>query len=225
MNSQQFWDLLEEMQEAPTTLEFKRFWPLIDQALNSFPLEQLPMAAEAIDRLAEVLEVRAEQWLKDWQDQYSPEGPTLNSDLFAGLVRKSVQIDWEDLKAAPEPPHYKKHGSHLKPSRFEDSVVAVVEKEKLLAVVEEIMTIEKLRQLTGEEDIERWRQAIAQYLHYLQTYPQPQLSSMQAPVRLVQIQRALEMPLVELWMGLLLGGYTLEQQGEFYDPAGIVVHV
>lgn len=43
-------------------------------------------------------------------------------------------------------------------------------------------------------------------------------------VSLIQLQQALGMPLVEVWLGLLLadqGQYLLEQRGDFYDPLEI----
>jgi hypothetical protein len=33
----------------------------------------------------------------------------------------------------------------------------------------------------------------------------------------------MSMPLVEVWMGLLLGDYRLSQQGEFYETEGVVI--
>lgn len=45
-------------------------------------------------------------------------------------------------------------------------------------------------------------------------------------VSLIQLQQALGMPLVEVWLGLLLadqGQYLLEQRGDFYSLPGIWV--
>ncbi|MBD2519753.1 hypothetical protein H6G93_33325 [Nostoc sp. FACHB-973] len=36
-------------------------------------------------------------------------------------------------------------------------------------------------------------------------------------------QRVLQMPMVEVWLGLLLGGFTLEQRGNFYNSRNIWV--
>jgi hypothetical protein len=33
----------------------------------------------------------------------------------------------------------------------------------------------------------------------------------------------MSMPIVEVWMGLLLGDYVLSQQGDFYEAEGVVV--
>jgi hypothetical protein len=42
-------------------------------------------------------------------------------------------------------------------------------------------------------------------------------------IRLTQLQQALSMPMVEVWMGLLLGDYQLSQQGDFYETEGILL--
>ncbi|WP_414546423.1 hypothetical protein [Nostoc sp. CCY0012] len=36
-----------------------------------------------------------------------------------------------------------------------------------------------------------------------------------------KLQRVLKMPMVEVWLGLLLGGFQLEQRGEFYNSQDI----
>ncbi len=33
----------------------------------------------------------------------------------------------------------------------------------------------------------------------------------------------LQMPMVEVWLGLLLGGFTLEQRGDFYNSQNVWV--
>jgi len=45
-------------------------------------------------------------------------------------------------------------------------------------------------------------------------------------VLLVQLQQVLEMPLMEVWLGLLLSQqFRLEQQGEFYNASGIWLQI
>jgi hypothetical protein len=36
-------------------------------------------------------------------------------------------------------------------------------------------------------------------------------------MRLIDLQTALPLPMVEIWLGLLLGDFKLEQRGEFYN--------
>lgn len=53
-------------------------------------------------------------------------------------------------------------------------------------------------------------EAIAQWM---QQYSQV------STVSLLKLQQALGMPIVEMWLGLLLGGFELEQRGDFYATA------
>ncbi|MCU0571253.1 MAG: hypothetical protein MUF49_32390, partial [Oculatellaceae cyanobacterium Prado106] len=57
-----------------------------------------------------------------------------------------------------------------------------------------------------EEDVTRWVGAIAQVLE--------EGSGEQT---LLGLQERLEIPLVEVWLGVLLGGYGLMQRGGFYQ--------
>ena len=40
-------------------------------------------------------------------------------------------------------------------------------------------------------------------------------------MRLMDLQKALKLPIVEIWLGLLLGDFKLEQRGHFYDSSEI----
>jgi hypothetical protein len=40
-------------------------------------------------------------------------------------------------------------------------------------------------------------------------------------MRLIDLQKALKLPIVETWLGLLLGDFKLEQRGNFYDSSEI----
>lgn len=92
-----------------------------------------------------------------------------------------------------------------------DSVAAVVEPAVLLQMVEQIEAEEHnqmILQLAGEEDPTRWSAAI---VHWIRTNSSSQL------VRMTDLICELEMPWVEIWLGLLLGEFDLEQRGEFYS--------
>ncbi len=63
------------------------------------------------------------------------------------------------------------------------------------------------------EDVLTWTGTITSWMveHRVSTIP------------LVQLQQAVQMPLVQLWLALLLGEYAIEQRGEFYDVQQIWV--
>jgi tyrosyl-tRNA synthetase len=63
----------------------------------------------------------------------------------------------------------------------------------------EAQMAEQIRDLAHGENVEEWSKAIAQYLRQIHS-----------TIRLPDLQQALEMRIVELWLGLLIGGYFLE---------------
>ncbi|KAB8318719.1 hypothetical protein SD81_014730 [Tolypothrix campylonemoides VB511288] len=76
----------------------------------------------------------------------------------------------------------------------------------------EIELADQIINLAHEENVEEWIIAIAQYMAQIKT-----------TIRLSELQKALNMPLVEVWLGLLLGGFTLEHRGDFYESQDIWV--
>ncbi|WP_224311719.1 MULTISPECIES: hypothetical protein [Nostocaceae] len=72
--------------------------------------------------------------------------------------------------------------------------------------------MEDVHSLAGDEDVDKWRGAIAQYL-----------AQVKDEIALPKLQRKLKMPMVEVWLGLLLGGFALEQRRDFYDNENIWV--
>ncbi len=51
-----------------------------------------------------------------------------------------------------------------------------------------------------------WTKAIAQWLQ-----------TALPPVSIAELSDSLEMPWIEVWLGVLFGGFQLEQRGEFYE--------
>ncbi|WP_414541684.1 hypothetical protein [Nostoc sp. CCY0012] len=207
------WDVLDEMSEAPPTSSLDAVWQCLDAELHDLPVEvQLSTAALAFSQIADILKSRAESVLQDVRDQNHPEGPVISTDMFAGLVRTTMQLDLDDLIEPVIPQTFKPHGAHhfSHIGESNDSVVAPVEKEKVLAMVEEVTSLEDVRNLASDEDVERWQSAIALYL-----------VNIKDDISVDKLQRVLKMPMVEVWLGLLLGGFQLEQRGEFYNSQDI----
>ena len=74
-----------------------------------------------------------------------------------------------------------------------------------------------LAELAGDEQVSHWSAAIAQWMQ--------QLCDGDA-VSLTKLQQALEMPLVDIWLGLLLSPmhqYNWETGEEFYLYAGEIL--
>lgn len=203
------WDVLDEISEAPPNSSLALVWDCLDAELQNLSVEaQLETAAVAFNQIADILKSRALMLLQDVRDRNNPDGPIVGTNIFAGLVRTTMQLDLDDLIEPPIPQTFRPHGPHQFSNNGEkgDSVVAPVEKEKVLEMLEEVRTVEDVHKLAGDEDVQEWQSAIAHYL-----------ADIEGDISLAKLQRALKMPMVEVWLGLLLGGFTLEQRGDFYN--------
>jgi hypothetical protein len=209
------WDILDELSESPATSTLAPMWECLDAELEKLPLEaQLLTAALAFSQIADILKSRAEVLLQDTHDRNSLLGPVVSTDLFAGLVRTTMHLDLDDLIEPQTPQTFKPHGPHQfsSPNQEGDSVAAPVEKANVLAMLDEVTTLEDVRNLASDEDVEKWHSAIANHL-----------INVKDEISLVKLQRMLQMPMVEVWLGLLLGGFTLEQRGDFYHNQNVWV--
>jgi hypothetical protein len=207
------WDVLDEISEAPPTSSLAPVWDCLDAELHDLSVEaQLETAGVAFNQIADILKSRAVMLLQDVRDRNNPSGPIVSTDIFAGLVRTTMQLDLDDLIEPTIPQTFKPHGPHQFSNMGEkgDSVVAPVEKEKVLEMLEEVRSLEDVHMLAGDEDVQKWQSAIAHYL-----------ADIQDEISLIKLQDALKMPMVEVWLGLLLGGFTLEQRGDFYNSQDI----
>ncbi|MDZ8033657.1 hypothetical protein [Nostoc sp. DedSLP04] len=209
------WDVLDELSESPTTSTLAPMWECLDAELEKLPLEaQLSTAALAFSQIADILKSRAEVLLQDTRDRNNPKGPIISTDLFAGLVRTTMHLDLDDLIEPKTPQTFRPHGPHQfsSPTELDNSVAAPVEKANVLAMLDEVTTLEDVRNLASDEDVEKWQSAIANHL-----------INVKDEISLVKLQRVLQMPMVEVWLGLLLGGFTLEQRGDFYHNQNVWV--
>lgn len=95
--------------------------------------------------------------------------------------------------------------------------MAAVEKEAVLAMVEQMEEEEEKKEVLAhpegsallcahDENVSAWIEAIQQWLR---------MSAAQS-VSLADLYNHLKMPWIEVWMGVLLGSFELEQQGELY---------
>ncbi|MBE9210524.1 hypothetical protein IQ244_29285 [Nostoc sp. LEGE 06077] len=208
------WDVLDEISVAPPTASLAPVWECLDTQLENLPTEaQLSTAAAAFYQIADILLSRAGLLLEDVKAQNDTEGPVISTDIFAGLVRTTMQLDLDDLIEEPPPQIFRAHGSHhfTYPTTSIDSVAAPVTKENVLAMLE-IETVEDVHRLAGDEDVQKWTAEIAKYLAHTKR-----------EITLTKLQQGLKMPMVEVWLGLLLGGFTLEQRGDFYENKHIWV--
>ena len=173
--------------------------------------QQLQVAGDALLRIAELYESRAEMLTTEWEE--ACRDPIVGQGFFAEMVRQTMAVDLSELM---EPaPLRQPRTQTQKPSA---TIVATVEKEAVLAMVEQLeqeaeMQKQQVLGVAHSEDVSGWAEAISQWLG--------QQSAARMPWR--ELELGLEMPWVELWLGLLLGGFRLEQRGKFYQRETIWV--
>lgn len=115
-----------------------------------------------------------------------------------------------DLGELMEPAPARKQRSRRE-SRQEGSIIAEVETAAVLAMVDqmeaETAKREEVLAIAHDENVSVWIEAIARWL---QTATADQ-------VQFTQLCQILKMLPIEVWLGVLLGGFELESQGEFYS--------
>ena len=131
----------------------------------------------------------------------------MDGDWLRGLTRQTQEIDFSELV---------QRSGHLLASGQEDmadddSVVGEVDKAAVLALVDEL-TLEEAKEkalaVSHAEDVSAWVSALS-------------TKRKSVPQQLVELQQQLRMPLIEVWIAVLLGGFQLEQRGDFYELEGI----
>lgn len=202
------WGDLKSALAQPEVADFEQLWQELDSAIA--PLEknqQLQVAAEAISQIVEVYVSRAKGILDSLEVVDNSEGPILSDDFLSGLMRQSMSLDLSDMMEDLFP------AEDSQVSVISGSQVTLVDKKTAKAIANQARKLAKkdLLDLAGKENILAWQSAIA---HWMQQHQGQKLS-------LLQIQQALDMPLVEVWLGLLHSQeqYQWEQHGEFYQES------
>lgn len=214
------WQLLEIAANFPQTADFPKLCNVLDSAIApQSTSEQLILGAEAIAQLSHIYAARVELLLCDWEQRYSPIEPVVNLNDCVGLFVQSLNLDVTDLFEPLEAVQYPTNRQARTQVDSDNSLVGTVDKTVLLEVVEQISAeclstevefVEQLRLLAGEEDVSACQRAIAHQMQH----------SGSKAVSLLQLQQALELPMIEIWLGLLLGEqeqYQWEIGEEFYN--------
>lgn len=201
----------------PVAANIPKLWLQFEQKMSGLSLlEQLRLGGIVIDQLASLCKAKADWLLEDWQETYNLEGPAFSEDLLQGLVRQTQQVD---VSAFTEPSQRHARQRPSEPAS-EDSIAGEVDKSQVLAMVEQLsteaeveMNLESVAEIAHDEGVGKWVAAISGWMR------QRHLSE----VSLIDLQRGVQMPLVKVWLALLLGGYPLEQRGDFYEVEQIWV--
>lgn len=198
------WQQLNQAEAVPVESDLQQLQERLDLVVAQLPLEEkLSTAGTALLQMAEILSRRAEVFLRDWRDTHNDDGPILDWDDEMGMVRQSMVLD-DDLIAEPDPVTRR-----TLPKEECESIVVLKDKASLLEELETELRVEQpdeVLQVLEEEDVLAWVHAISTYLQ-----------GTSGMVPLVELKQELQLSLVPIWLGMLLGGFQFEQRGGFYD--------
>jgi hypothetical protein len=190
------WTLLERVSAEPLDAN------IIDLSnwIGSLDLES---AGDALVTWGVSFRDRAIQLLDEWQLK-SPLTPAelvepfYDRSLFDDLVLGRMEWDLGELVERIE--------ADYPTERQAAPEIALVSKDAAL----ELADLQTALDTAHDENVSEWGAAIS---IRLDRWEQPQPQS----VPLLELQRSIEMPLVQVWLGLLLNGFEIEQRGEFYE--------
>ncbi|WP_299403996.1 hypothetical protein [Acaryochloris sp. IP29b_bin.148] len=199
---------LQEAQTSPTDDDWKQLWIVFDNIFSrTHWRDQLELAAEAIYEMAELHTLRADAIFEKLR--FSPdEEPVLSDDFLADLFVQERPLDLDDLIAEPE--LYVRSPSD-KTEEVEGTVVEYQDKEEVLAVIEPEIQEEEMSGkdvalgASHVEDVGAWVNAIREFLE-----------GKKDAVLFSDLVRELGLAPVAVLIGVLLGGFRVEQQGGFY---------
>ena len=185
--------------------DFQQMLDGVEAIVSHLPeSQQLQAAGDALLHIAQMCESRSEMLITEWEEAYRD--PIVGQGFFAEMVRQTMAVDLSELMESV--PLRKPRTQTEKPS---GTIVATVEKEVVLAMVEQIEQESETpkQQVLGvahSEDVSGWTAAISGWLAH-----------QSSEVSWSELEAELGMPWVELWLGLLLGGFRVELRGEFYQ--------
>ena len=200
--------ILQDATIDPEDADLEQLWQTLDAVLIGLDTSsQLEVAANAVAQITRLFQERSQLVFEALDAANSHDDPIMAQDAFAQFVRQSIQVDFVEFIALPGSIARKPYERHQSGVDSGNSIAGVVEKDKLLQVLEKQemdsdadTVYQQAIQVAYVEDISAWSEAIAYYLH------QQTITS----IGLGQLQQALTLPLIEIWLGLLLGGYQMQ---------------
>jgi hypothetical protein len=207
------WDVLSTARQTPEDANLPMVFKLLDLTLVDLDTRsQLRIAGEAVCQIADLFCDRSNFLFEELHSRTAKGEPIMADDAFARYVRQSMVVDFdqfiEPLQSLPrKTPEYAKNGNSIVSAIDKEVLIQALEQESLLSVEEEF---ERAINTAHAEDVSSWIEAIAQCI-----------INNSSPMRLLDLQMALKLTIVEIWLGLLLGDFKLEQRGEFYNSTEI----
>ena len=212
------WDVISTARQTPENVNLPMVFQLLDLTLVDLDTRsQLRIAGEAVCQIADLFCDRSSFLFEELHSRTANGEPLMAGDAFDRYVRQSMVVDFDQFieplqglprKKAVEPI---KNGNSIVQEIDKETLIQVLEQESLPSFEEEF---ERAISTAHAEDVSSWAKEIA---HCIATNF--------SPMRLIDLQAALPLPIVGIWLGLLLGDFKLEQRGSFYDSNEIWIGI
>jgi hypothetical protein len=173
---------------------------------------QLRIAGESVCQITNLFCDRSSFLFEELHARAVNGEPIISDDAFDRYVRQSMVVDFdqfiEPLQSLPRKiSEQRESGNSIVGEIDKEVLIQALEQESLLSVEEEF---EQAISTAHTENVSAWIEAISHCI-----------ANNSSPIRLLDLQTALQLPIVEIWLGLLLGDFKLEQRGEFYNASEI----
>ena len=211
------WDVLSTARQTPEDANLPMVFELLNLTLVDLDTRsQLRVAGEAVCQIADLFCDRSSFLFEELHSRAVNGEPIMADDAFDRYVRQFMVVDFEQfiepLQSLPrKAPEYAKNGNSIVQEIDKETLIQVLEQESLPSFEEEF---ERAISTAHAEDVSSWAKEIA---HCIATNF--------SPMRLIDLQAALPLPIVGIWLGLLLGDFKLEQRGSFYDSNEIWIGI
>ncbi len=215
------WTVLRSATEDPAAAELSIIWQALDRALLDLPIvKQLEMSSRTIAEVTDIFHIQAGLIFESLNATTTMDGPTMASDAFDRYVRQSMVIDFDDYiekLASPKRMPRSDRSASIDDQFY--SQAQSVDKTILIESLHEEITIseasvrESVMTVTHGENVSEWLEIIRSHL-----LKEP--LSFDNTIEFRQLLKCVKLQWVELWLGLLLGGYELirdETCDNFYD--------
>lgn len=211
------WDAIDDAKRSPIDADFFKILDVLDSTLAELDTEaQLSVTGTAVNQIVDLFCDRSSSLFEELHSRSMNGEPIMSNDAFDRYVRRSMVIDLEQF-IEPLPSLARKQNLREQSHRG-NSIVGVVDQEVLIQALEQanlLSSEEELAQVLSTahaEDVAAYITAISNCIanHF-------------SPMRLIDLDNALPLTLVELWLGLLLGDFKLKQKGSFYSAGEIWV--
>ncbi len=207
------WDVISTARQTPKNVNLPMVFQLLDLTLVDLDTRsQLRIAGEAVCQIADLFCDRSSFLFEELHSRTANGEPLMADDAFDRYVRRSMVVDFEQfiepLQSLPrKTPELVKNGNSMAGAIDKEALIQSLEQESFLSFEDEF---ELAISTAHAEDVSNWIKAISHCI-----------AKNFSPMRLIDLQVALPLPIVETWLGLLLGGFKLEQRGSFYDSSEI----